>query len=213
MLGQRPVIDGAIAVRSASRSAPPDHLTSVVTPAYPHDRLLDGEKTGAALLCSGLCLALVGVTLTAMGWQRYQGNPNFQWPQLLGPILISVGGTFVLTSVCRFGITSCRPCRHWDEEVLVVPVMEQTSAGHSITLGGINQPIVLQGATTMLRIPPPYNFIAHEGSQAPELQPCRSVNGLLAALPPLDAPHPADNAAFTAEGCAHGTELDRSRGR
>ncbi|XP_044188644.1 transmembrane protein 174 isoform X1 [Thunnus albacares] len=192
MLGQWPIVDTNCARNpTVVLNGPPDHL-----PPAPHprqsDSLLDGEKTGATLLFSGVFLALMGVIFTTMGWQQYQVNLSFEWPQLLGPILISVGGTFVFTSVCKFGIVSCCRCRQWDEEVLVMPVMEQTS----FTLRGTNQPIVLRGGTTMLCIPPPYNFITQEVSQANEFQPGSSVS---AALPPLDAACCADNAAFTAE--------------
>lgn len=195
MLGQRSVIETINP--TVFLGGPPDHLVPPAPRPRHSDSLLDSEKTGAALLFSGVFLALVGITFTTMGWQQYQVNPSFEWPQLLGPILISVGGTFVLTSVCKFGIISCWRCRQWDEEVLVMPVMEQTSAGHSFTLSGINQPIMLRGGTTMLCIPPPYNFITQEVSQTNEFQPGSSVSA--AALPPLDAACCVDNAAFTAE--------------
>ncbi|KAM9841635.1 transmembrane protein 174 [Aulostomus maculatus] len=204
--GQRCVLDPAGARGPTADPAPaaaPPHLS-----AY----FLDGEKTGAALLFSGICLALVGITFTAMGWQRYQVNPHYEWPQLLGPIMISVGGMFVLTSVCRFGVISCRLCRQRDQEVLVMPAREQTLTGSSFTLSSISQPIMLHGATTMLCIPPPYNLITQEDRQAADLQP---VTGVLAALPPLGAVYSVDNAAFTTEedGSAHSTGTDRRRSR
>lgn len=51
-------------------------------------RLLDSEKTGAALMFSGVFLGLVGVALTTLGWQQYNSSTRFDWTQLLGPILI-----------------------------------------------------------------------------------------------------------------------------
>ncbi|XP_042365836.1 transmembrane protein 174 [Plectropomus leopardus] len=219
MASQRPVME-ANRVRNptAACSGPPNDPTLVVTPA-PRPRqshsLLDGEKTAAVLLFSGLFLALLGVTFTTMGWHQYQADFDFEWTQLLGPILISVGGTFMLTSVCKFGIASCWPCRQWDEEALVMPVMEQNSTQHSFTLSGINQPIMLHDATTMLCIPPQYNFTTQEAHQAVGLQPGGSVNGVLAACPPYDAVCCVDNAAFTAEehSSAHQTDTDCRRSR
>lgn len=157
-------------------------------PRPPHsDSLLDSEKTGAALLFSGALLALVGVTFTAMGWKQYQASSSLEWTQLLGPILISAGGTFMLTSVCKFGIVTCRPCRQWDEEALARPVAEQSSC--------VSPPIMLhRHTTTMVCIPGGFDFMTQRVHQ---LQP-----GVHAA-PPAYA---VENAAFTAEeedGCTH----------
>ncbi|CAK6963629.1 transmembrane protein 174 [Scomber scombrus] len=208
ILGQRSVVDTNGARNpTVILSGPHDHLGPPPPLPRQSDSLLDGEKTGATLLFSGVFITLVGITFTTMGWQRYQDNLSFEWPQLLGPILISVGCTFVLTSICKFGIISCWRSRQWDEDVLVMPVMEQTSAGHSFTLSGINQPIMLRGGTAMLCIPPPYNFITQEASQHCDFQPGSSVS---AALPPLDAACCADNAAFTADE-ADGSDLRGSR--
>ncbi|XP_056260100.1 transmembrane protein 174 [Seriola aureovittata] len=199
MAGQRPATETDSARSpTAVLSGPPDDPMVMVTPAprpRQSDSLLDAEKTGAALLFSGALLALVGVFFTTMGWQHYQANSSFAVTQLLGPVLISVGGTFMLTSVCKFGVAHCWPCRWRDEEVLVRPVIEQTLRGHSCTLHGINQPsIMLHSATTMVCIPPPYNFITQEVHQTIEFQP-----GIHAALPPHDGVYCVDNAAFTAE--------------
>ncbi|XP_040014237.1 transmembrane protein 174 [Xiphias gladius] len=219
MTGQRPEMETNRARNpTAVVIGPPDDPTQTVTPApHPHqsDSLLDGEKTGASLLFSGVFLALIGVIFTVMGWQHYRANSSFGWTQMLGPILISVGGTFMLSSICKFGIISCWPCRQWDKEVLVMPVMEQTSRGHSITLSGINPPIMLHSATTMLCIPPAYNFITREVRRAIELQPGSFANGIQAALPPHDAVYCADNAAFTAEedSSARSAETDCRRSR
>ncbi|XP_063745115.1 uncharacterized protein tmem174 isoform X4 [Eleginops maclovinus] len=79
------------------------------------DSLKYNEKSGVFLLFSGVFLGLAGLTFTTMGWYHYRENSKFGWTQLLGPVLISMGGTFMLTSFCRFGIVSCWPCRQLDE--------------------------------------------------------------------------------------------------
>ncbi|XP_063745113.1 transmembrane protein 174 isoform X2 [Eleginops maclovinus] len=96
------------------------------------DSLKYNEKSGVFLLFSGVFLGLAGLTFTTMGWYHYRENSKFGWTQLLGPVLISMGGTFMLTSFCRFGIVSCWPCRQLDEGVRVMPAMDQTSIAPSI---------------------------------------------------------------------------------
>lgn len=189
----------------------PDDATHTDTPApCQSDSLLDGEKNIVALLFTGFFLALVGITFTAMGWQYYQASPSFEWTQLLGPILISVGGTFILTSLYNLCIISSRPHRRSEEEVIVIPVSDQTSGGHPFGFRGMNQPVVLQGATTMRCDPPAYNFVTQERQQAGEFQP---VTG--AALPSYEAVCCVDNPAFTAEddSSACCTDMDHRRKR
>lgn len=192
---------------------PPGDPAQGAPPALPRRQSvssLDGEKTAATLLFSGVFLALVGVIFTTMGWQHYLANPIFEWTQLLGPILISVGGTFILTSVCKFRIMSCWLCRRMDEEVLAILAMEQTSAGHSFMLHNINQPIVPQNATKMQRSPPVYSFRPQEVCQTIDFQPGRSVIGVHAAVPP--PVYCVDGVAFTAEeGQSAETNHRRSR--
>ncbi|KAF3701825.1 Transmembrane protein 174 [Channa argus] len=116
--------------------------TQMVTPApSPHqsDNILDGQKIGGTLLFCGVTLALVGITYITTGWQYYQASVRFEWTELLGPILISAGGAFALTSFCKFSIISCSSCQQWDEEALAVAVMEQTSRGCCFTISGSSQ--------------------------------------------------------------------------
>lgn len=214
---QRPVMEtNNLRYPAAAVRVQPDDLSPRFTPSPHHCSrdvsVLDGEKTGTTLLFTGVFLAIVGVIFTTMGWHNYLSNPTFEWTQLLGPILISVGGTFVLTSVCKFGIISCWPCRKPDDEAIVMPVMEQNSTRHSFTLNGINQPIVLHNSTAMLCLPPVYDFITDFGTQWPG----GSVNDVRAGVPPHVCC--VDNAAFTAaaeeeDSSAHSTETYCRRSR
>lgn len=180
------------------------------------DRMLSGEKTGAFLLFSGLFLLLAGVLFTNMGWQRYQVASVLQWSQLLGPILIAIGGTFMLTSVCRLTFNSLLPCVRSAGEA-PRPAMDQTPGGHSLTLSGVNQQVMLCGGTAVLSIPPPYSFVNQEACPARELQPATYVSGACGApLPSFDSAHGAHNGAFSMaeEGSStHGAEADGRRGR
>lgn len=173
-------------------SGTPDDPNRTVTPgprSPQSDHEQDGEKIGAALLFSGLFLSLFGTTCTILGWLNYQESLTFEWTQLLGPVLLSVGGTFILTSVCKFGLLSCLPCRHWEEEV-ATPAMEQTTTGQSFVFNAINHPIMFHGSTAVLCIPPPYNFVTREVNPA---------NGPPSRPPRYDAVCCVDNAALSAE--------------
>ncbi|KAF7659600.1 hypothetical protein LDENG_00295670 [Lucifuga dentata] len=188
---------GQMEISSARNVTPafggtPDDPDQTVTPA-PHplqsDSVQDVEKIRVSMLFSGVLLSLVGAIFTAMGWLNYQESLNFEWTQLLGPVLLSVGGTFMLTSICKLGLMSCESCRHWDEEAVVIPAVEQTSPGQSFVFNGINQPITLQSSTAVLCIPPPYNFVSQELNPA---------GGPSSHPPWYDAVCCVDNAAFTA---------------
>lgn len=176
------------------------------------DRRLDGRKTGATLLVIGVFLILVGVIFTTAGWRQYLQNPTFEWIQLLGPILISVGGTFTLTSVCKFGIIYCWPCKQLDEGANAAPAMEPTSVGQPFTLSGVNQPIVLQGAQTMLCIPPVYNLRTQDVCQVLEFQADRSVSGADAADPPPDYVCCVDGAVTAGEDASASSTETQQRG-
>nr|XP_046232040.1 transmembrane protein 174 [Scatophagus argus] len=208
MVVQRPVMESNRARNpTATLSGPPHDPTQMATLVWCPDqshKFLDGKKTGATLMLCGVLLILVGVIFTALGWQHYLANLTFEGTQLLGPILISVGGTFTFTSICKFGTISCR---HWDEEV---PVVEQPSTGYSSTS---NQAVTLRGATTTLRIPPMYDSANQVVCQAVEFQPGRSVSGILAAVPPYSSVYCVDNAAFTAKeehSSAHRSRAERT---
>uniref|UniRef100_A0A8C7TJQ6 Transmembrane protein 174 n=1 Tax=Oncorhynchus mykiss TaxID=8022 RepID=A0A8C7TJQ6_ONCMY len=127
-----------------------------------HVSVSDGEKTGATLLFSGIFLDLVGMTFKVMGWLKYNVSRSFEWTQLLDPILLSVGGTFILISICMFRILSCRVCKPKDRgeefsESLTIP-----GSCQSIVFNGINQPIMFHKATVVQYIPSPYGFVTQE---------------------------------------------------
>ncbi|KAL3042021.1 hypothetical protein OYC64_020055 [Pagothenia borchgrevinki] len=170
------------------------------------DSLQYNKKSGVFLLFSGVFLGLAGATLTTMGWYHYPENSNFGWTQFLGPILISIGGTFMLISFYRFGVVYCWPCRQLGEGA---PAMDQTSIGPSIILSGINPPIMLHNATAIFHLPPQYDFITREVHQAAGFQSGRCLSGVHAAPSPHSAGYCVDNAAFTAE--EEETEHRRSR--
>lgn len=158
------------------------------------DTLLDRMKFGATLFFTGIFIDLVGVVFTVTGWEHYRANSTFEWTQILGPVIIIIGGTFIVTSVLKFKIVSCWPCGQWDEEATA---MEETSTGHTFTLSCINQQVVFSGATTMLCVPPVYDFRNQEVRQTIDFQPGRSVS--LASIPSYESVCCVDNAAFTAE--------------
>lgn len=178
--------------------------------------VLSGEKTGAFLLFSGLFLLLAGVLFTNMGWQRYQVDSVLQWSQLLGPILIAIGGTFMLTSVCRLTFNSLFPCVRSAGDAQR-PASDQTPGGPSLTLSGVNQQVMVCGGTAVLSIPPPYSFMNQEACPARELQLATYVSGVCGApLPSFDSARGAHNNAFTVaeEGSStHGAEADGREGR
>uniref|UniRef100_UPI003AAF5A1F transmembrane protein 174 n=1 Tax=Centroberyx gerrardi TaxID=166262 RepID=UPI003AAF5A1F len=164
--------------------------TSVRPSPARSDGVLDGEKTGATLLFFGISLGLLGMVFMAVGWLHHPSH-SFESTQLLGPVLFSVGGAFMLTSVCRFGVISCQCCRQRDEEEDVMSKMEQIPTGHSPVFNGVSQPIMFHGAMVMQDIPPPYASETLEVNPTSEFQPSGSVNGIpLTRPPPYDVVFP-----------------------
>ncbi|XP_044302486.1 transmembrane protein 174-like isoform X4 [Varanus komodoensis] len=110
----------------------------------------EDDKAGATLLFSGIFLGIVGITFTVMGWVKYEGVIRFVWTQLLGPILLSVGVTFLLIAVCKFKMVACKPCNQSEERV---SDMDRMPSGHSFIFTGISQPITFHGARVVQYIP------------------------------------------------------------
>ncbi|NXY62909.1 TM174 protein, partial [Callaeas wilsoni] len=179
-----------------------------VTPCQPNrsDTLVsDGDKAGTTLLFSGVFLGLVGITFTVMGWIKYDGITHLEWTQLLGPILLSVGVTFILIAVCKFNMLTCKPCKEREENT---SELDQTASGQSFVFTGINQPITFHGATVVQYIPPPYP--SQEGAPVspgylhPVLSCCGAAPPSASPVLTLRSPHPCpayalDNLAFTGD--------------
>ncbi|XP_067107174.1 transmembrane protein 174 [Osmerus mordax] len=150
----------------------------------------DSEKTGATLLFSGIFMTLVGMTFTAMGWLNLDHNHSQGWSQLMGPILLSVGGSFVFISICKFRLITCGGCSEQPDEDTDATV-EQIAPGQSFLFNSINQPIVFQGAAVMQYIPPPYASVTQDASPA---------NAVALNLPPrYYTVCPAENQGFNAD--------------
>ncbi|XP_025891141.1 transmembrane protein 174 [Nothoprocta perdicaria] len=177
-----------------------------VTPYQPNRSdvmVSDGDKAGATLLFSGVFLGLVGITFTVMGWIKYDGITHLEWTQLLGPILLSVGVTFILIAVCKFNMLTCKSCKERDENTSEV---DQTASGQSFVFTGINQPITFHGATVVQYIPPPYPVQEGVAVNPPYLHPmlscCSAGSSGASPVPSPDSPqfcpaYPLDNPAFT----------------
>ncbi|KAJ6669798.1 hypothetical protein lerEdw1_000347 [Lerista edwardsae] len=110
----------------------------------------DQDKAGATLVFCGVFLGLVGITFTAMGWAEYGGMAHLEWTQLLGPILLSVGVTFLLIAGCKFKMPACVAGNQSEERPSEV---DQGASGPSFVFTGISQPITFHGTTVVQYIP------------------------------------------------------------
>ncbi|XP_074426104.1 transmembrane protein 174 isoform X3 [Larus michahellis] len=158
-----------------------------------------------SLLQQGVFLGLVGITFTVMGWIKYDGITHLEWTQLLGPILLSVGVTFILIAVCKFNMLTCKPCKEREENT---SDLDQTASGQSFVFTGINQPITFHGATVVQYIPPPYpaqeGMAVSPGYLHPVLSCCGAVSSSASPIPTPASAHfcPAytlDNPAFAGD--------------
>ncbi|XP_015269073.1 PREDICTED: transmembrane protein 174 [Gekko japonicus] len=178
-----------------------------IAPSQPNSseaQVSDDDKAGATLLFSGVFLGLVGITFTVMGWAEYEGVSHSEWTQLLGPILLSVGVTFLLIAVCKFKMLTCKPCSEREESTSGT---DQTPRGQSFVFTGISQPITFHGATVVQYIP---SYPAQEGfgiNTTSFHQGC-SHHGLPPSsgliIPDFNPPryynaYPLDNRAFSAD--------------
>ncbi|KAG9281966.1 transmembrane protein 174 [Astyanax mexicanus] len=209
-------------VTQTTRPNPDDFAMNVVSvvpaqpPGHPEGQVSDGDKAGAALLFSGIFLSLVGMTFTAMGWINYEISNNFEWTQLLGPILLSVGGTFVIISICKFRMFSCQNCKIQTDEGMPEVDLPPLS-GPSFVFSGVNQPITFHRATVVQYIPPPYTSSAMPsrgmGSMA-GLQPSHQPLAVTVSTPPhYYSIYPMENAAFSGDDETHEAMTERMEAR
>uniref|UniRef100_A0A8D0BQL6 Transmembrane protein 174 n=1 Tax=Salvator merianae TaxID=96440 RepID=A0A8D0BQL6_SALMN len=167
----------------------------------------DDDKAGATLLFSGVFLGLVGMTFTVMGWVKHEGMQRFDWTQMLGPILLSVGVTFLLIAVRKFKMFTCTSCNQSEERV---PDLECIPSGQSFVFAGISQPITFHGATVMQYLPP---HASQEDSAnfQPVLDHSRLSSNSGSTMPASNPPcnnnaNSVDNAIFSVDG-NHSTYL------
>ncbi|KAL7838437.1 hypothetical protein AOLI_G00268410 [Acnodon oligacanthus] len=191
-------------ITQTTRQSSDDFPMNVVSvmPAQPpsssDSQVSDGDKAGAMLLFSGIFLSLVGMTFTTMGWINYEVSASFEWTQLLGPVLLSVGGTFVLISICKFRMFSCQTCKVQSDER--VPEIDLPPlAGPSFIFSGINQPITFHRATMVQYIPPPYTSGVQDRSLNPinRFQSSQQPLAVTMSAPPqYYSVYPMDNPTF-----------------
>ncbi|XP_061464702.1 transmembrane protein 174, partial [Rhineura floridana] len=164
----------------------------------------DDDKAGATLLFSGAFLGLVGITFTVMGWAKYEDAIRFEWIQLLGPILLSVGVTFLLIAVCKFKMLACKSCSPSEERA---SDMGQIPGAQSIVFTGISHPINFHSATVVQYIPS-YSTQERISMNSANVHQVLSHSG----IPPFSGPlipassppryfnvNPLDNSAFSAD--------------
>ncbi|XP_064164889.1 transmembrane protein 174 [Anguilla rostrata] len=188
-----------------------------VTPLPPtrsNAEVSEGDKAGATLLFSGVFLGLVGIACTVMGWMNYNistSSKSFEWTQLLGPILLSVGVMFVLIGVCKFGMLTCMICKHCvgrssEEEPA------QPGHGQSFVFTGINQPITIHGTRVVQYNSPPCAPGTHDGGTACNIQ----SRGILPAVSTTTCPpqycsiYPFGKPLTSDDHCPPSLRLDNS---
>lgn len=172
---------------SNGNQSPSDVPVNVVSlmhsqaPSASGSQVSDRDKAGATLLFSGVFLGLVGMTFTTMGWTYYNDSHSYEWTQLLGPILLSVGGTFVLISICKFQMLSCLSCEQNSGERTPESEPLPPLSGPSFVFTRLSQPITFHRATVVQYIPPPYTSVVPDQNLGP-------INGPVKSHQPLEVP-------------------------
>ncbi|XP_073696147.1 transmembrane protein 174 [Garra rufa] len=170
-------------------------------PSSSGSQVSDGDKAGATLLFSGVFLGLVGMTFTTMGWTLFSDSHSYEWTQLLGPILLSVGGTFVLISICKFRMLSlsCLSCKQNDGERTPETEPLPPLSGPSFVFTRLSQPITFHRATVVQYIPPPYTSVVPDQNLGPVNGPVKSHQplGVTVNTPPqYYSVYPMENPGF-----------------
>ncbi|CAL8387656.1 unnamed protein product [Boreogadus saida] len=172
---------------------------------------LVGEKTRGVFLLLGIFLCLMGSVFTITGCLEHNDH-HLEWEGLLGPIMLSVGGVFMLISTCSFRMFPCLLYRLTGERAEVEEAAEEHrgAAELSFVFNGVQPPVVFHCAAQFS--PPPYDSLAppqqhhhHQLYQHHQLHPVGDRG------PPPPCFHhlfPVENAAFTSED---GFPLGRGR--
>ncbi|MFT7815634.1 hypothetical protein Z043-101311 [Arapaima gigas] len=129
-----------------------------------------------------------------MGWLNYERSGIFEWTQLLGPILLFVGASFVVIGFCKVKKLNCK---FWEVNDEQPTEGEQMTPPQPFVFTGIGQPYAFRGATVVQYVPPPYAIPAHNCSSANNIPP--------GSLPITTCPpqyytiYPVDNPVFSGD--------------
>ncbi|XP_030210822.1 transmembrane protein 174 [Gadus morhua] len=176
---------------------------------------LVGEKTRGVFLLLGIFLCLMGSVFTITGCLEHNDH-HLEWESLLGPIMLSVGGVFMLISTCSFRMFPCllyRLTGERAEEEQEAAEEHRGAAELSFVFNGVQPPVVFHCAAQFS--PPPYDSLAPPPQQQqqhhPQLYQHRPLHPVGNRGPPPPRFHhlfPVENAAFTSED---GFPLGRGR--
>ncbi|XP_003216367.1 transmembrane protein 174 [Anolis carolinensis] len=171
-----------------------------ITPCQPNSSetsVSDESKAGTTFLFSGFFLGAVGVTFTVMGWVKHEGVLRFAWTQLLGPVLLVVGISFLLIAVVRFKVFECKS---WNQSEERGSETNQMASGQSFVFTGISRPITFRGARVVRYIP----SYETEGGVSMNSTNFRQLPSHSAPIIPVPCPHyynvyPPDNTVFSVD--------------
>ena len=181
---------------------------SSLPPLRSDTEVSEGDKAGATLLFSGVFLGLIGIVFTVMGWMNYnisKSSTNFEWTQLLGPILLSVGVMFVLIGICKFKMLTCKICKHHDDRS---SEEEPAQTGQSFVFTGMNQPITFHGARVVQYVPPLYAPVTQDRGAAGQSRGILSEVSRATCPPQYCSIYPFGNPVTGDDHCPPSLRLD-----